>query len=216
MNNVNLRRLLCINVDLDDCIYDTEPEMCRILLAEYGYNAPRDCYLTPENTDGLLKHLLDNPTFMASTPLRKEFENCSGYFNRLRVHWAKVARLQFVTHRGYHPDGKTQTMRALLRDRLQHIPVVYLDPKVHSDKMAWLQKHQPQYDHILFDDKPCHNFEAGTTVGADSVYVMDQPWNRDARYGGYPNRITCASGLMTVVDRAIHNHVATYFGKPKK
>lgn len=216
MNNVNLRRLLCVNIDLDDCIYDTEPEMCRILLAEYGYNAPRDCYLTPENTDGLLPEILTSASFMASTPLRKEFEKCEGYFNRMRTHWARVARFQFVTHRGYHEQGPELTRKALCRDKLQHMEIVYLDPKVHSDKMAWLLKNQPQYDHILFDDRPCHNFEHGTSEGADSVYVMDQPWNRDARYGGYPNRITCASGMVTVIDRAIHNHVAKYFGKPKK
>lgn len=216
MNNVHLRRLLSINIDLDDCIYDTEPEMCRILRSEYGYHAPQGCYLTPENTDGLLKEVLTNPTFMTSAPLRSEFAFVSTYLNRLRTHWSKVARIQFVTHRGYHPKGASLTQQALLRDRLQHVPVVYLDPAVHPDKMAWLLKHQPKHDHIIFDDRPCHNFEAGAPTAVDSVYVMDQVWNRDARYGVYPNRITSAAGFVTTIDRAIHNHVATYFGTVKK
>lgn len=216
MNQVKLRRKLSINIDLDDCLYDTEPEMCRILLAEYGYNAPKNCYLTRENTDGMLEHILANPTFMQSVPLREEYRNIAKYLNPLRNYWQRVAQVQFVTHRGYHEKGKEYTREALLRDGLQHVPVVYLDPAVHSDKMAWLLKHQPDFDHIIFDDRPCHNFEHGTQTAVDSVYVIDQVWNRDARYGVYPNRITSASGMATVISKRLHDHVAQYFGTRKK
>lgn len=212
MNNVTLRRRLAIGIDLDDSLYDTCAEMHRILREDYGYNAPRDCYLTTGNTDGLLEEILESPTFMVDAQLRKEFAFLVGTLNRLNRDWKRVVKIQFITHRGYHKDGPALTEQALRRDNLQHIDVIFLNPAEHSDKMAWLLEHQPQYDHILFDDRPCHNFEQGTQSAVDSVYVMDQPWNRGAQYRSYPNRITGAVGMAVVIDRAIHNHVAKYFG----
>lgn len=204
---MNLRNLnVFIYWDFDDVLGNTHAQMLYLLKYIFGFVAPGDIYLTPENTDGRMAHILDNPTFMRTT----------GFDYRVVAAW-KALQERFpgikhglATHRGYHADGEPLTLALLDEHCFKFDSYHFMNPAVvGKDKMAYLRSlHKPGDIVILVDDNTFYDhfkYENSYTV------LVDKPWNQHVETYSPELRVK-PSGILEAVVFALY--LATAFEEP--
>ena len=147
--------------------------MLYLLKYIFNYDAPDDVYLSPDNTQGHLAHILDNPTFMRTTGF--DYHAVAAW-KRLQADFPNLKH-GLATHRGYHADGEGLTRALLDEHQFKFDSYHFIDPAVHGkDKMAYLRaRHLPTDIIILADDNTFYDHDAYPN---SSTVLIDKPWNK--------------------------------------
>lgn len=184
-------------LDLDDTVNFTRSIMVDLLFSEYNYRAPRDIYLTSDNTSGLLGKILDSGEFMKIPRLNDGF---CGLFAKIVSTIGVIPSI--CTHRGYHKRGKEFTYDFLDALGISNFlgEVILLDPGEYPNKLEFIQSKMNLKDgeFIIVDDKP--NFFSNKPL-CNNTILFDQYWNRDiSTYSKY-HRVTSLAQVIPFVDQ---------------
>ncbi|AQT28682.1 hypothetical protein YOLOSWAG_204 [Erwinia phage vB_EamM_Yoloswag] len=157
-----------IVIDLDDTAFATYHYFDQQLKSR-GI----DCqghYITTVNGGPHFLELLDDAKFMRQLNLMPFVANT---LDLLRD---RGYRLTICTHRGYHADGRKETLISLEHHRIRHHfeTIHVIDPKTHNNKLTYLREQFGHDKFILVDDKPV--FDSAEPL-ASNVLLRTQFWN---------------------------------------
>lgn len=187
---------IVIAMDWDDTIVDTTPTLASMIHASTGWHPGDDVYLNSNNDRGHLKPLLDSGEFMALTKLRPEHVGL--------IDWMYAAKDRFpvrfvvATHRGYHAEAERLTADNVTRTGLPFSDIIYIDPKNHADKTAYLSAMFPRV--VLTDDRPMFD---GHGPLPPNVILYNQPWNQHMAPFKERYRVTNSIRMRTEIERFI-------------
>lgn len=187
---------IVIAMDWDDTIVDTTPTLASMIHASTGWHPGDDVYLNNNNDRGHLKPLLDSGEFMALTKLRPEHVGL--------IDWMYAAKDRFpvrfvvATHRGYHAEAERLTADNVTRTGLPFSDIIYIDPKNHADKTAYLSAMFPRV--VLTDDRPMFD---GHGPLPPNVILYNQPWNQHMAPFKERYRVTNSIRMRTEIERFI-------------
>ena len=187
---------IVIAMDWDDTIVDTTPTLASMIHASTGWHPGDDVYLNSNNDRGHLKPLLDSGDFMALTKLRPEHVGL--------IDWMYAAKDRFpvrfvvATHRGYHAEAERLTADNVTRTGLPFSDIIYIDPKNHADKTAYLSAMFPRV--VLTDDRPMFD---GHGPLPPNVILYNQPWNQHMAPFKERYRVTNSIRMRTEIERFI-------------
>lgn len=187
---------IVIAMDWDDTIVDTTPTLASMIHASTGWHPGDDVYLNSNNDRGHLKPLLDSGEFMALTKLRPEHVGL--------IDWMYAAKDRFpvrfvvATHRGYHAEAERLTADNVTRTGLPFSDIIYIDPKNHADKTAYLSAMFPRV--VLTDDRPMFD---GHGPLPPNVILYNQPWNQHMAPFKERYRVTNSIRMRTELERFI-------------
>lgn len=170
-----MKKIKWLFFDVDDTMVDTEGEICRVVLEQFGFTCPPDVYLCPLTTGGHHAQVLREARFMVNPPLLPGTAELFKLLPALRANGFKIG---IITHRGYHEEGETHTNNMLnqygVRDQFDD--VIVIDFNKHPDKVAFLESYLDEGETFtLFDDRP--RFDRNHPL-PDNVVVFDRTWNR--------------------------------------
>lgn len=188
--------VLNIYFDLDDTLFDTISELRKYLLNNHGFVSPVDSFLTLENTNGLIQHVLDNPMFMKTV---NPYPEMVDLLNNIRNEYGNSVSINCCSHRGYHPLGVQYTLSLLLKHNLHFDDKVFLNPYKDPDKIKYLRSSVNTNNLMLIDDNP--KFDVSDETYDVDVYVIDKPWNNTLDFGN--NRVYSPDCIMDKINNRL-------------
>lgn len=185
-----------IAMDWDDTIVDTTPTLANMIHTITGWHPGDDVYLNNNNDRGHLAPLLASGEFMALTELRPEHVGLADWMYAIKERFP--VRFVVATHRGYHAEAERLTADNVTRTGLPFSDIIYIDPKKHADKTAYLSEIFPRA--VLIDDRPMFD---GHGPLPPNVILYNQPWNQHIAPFKDRYRVTNSIRMRTEVERFI-------------
>lgn len=184
--------------DFDDVLGKTHAQMLYLLKYIFGYVADPTTFLSPDNTGGRMKEILDSAGFMRNTAFDYPALNCM----RALREWFPNLEHGLATHRGYHKDGERNTMYLLNEYEVKFDSYHFIDPAQHRDKMGYLRSlHQPDDLIILVDDNPFYDHDKYPNSW---TVLVDKPWNKHVVTTDPDLRVK-TSGIFTAVEMVLRD-----------
>lgn len=187
---------IVIAADWDDTMVDTTPTLANLIHAKSGWHPGDDVYLNSNNDRGHLKPLLDSGEFMSLTKLLPEHVGLGDWMYAIKDRFP--VRFIVATHRGYHAEAERLTDDNITRTGLPFSDVIYIDPKNHADKTAYLSAMFPRV--VLTDDRPMFD---GHGPLPPNVILYNQPWNQHMAPFKERYRVTNSIRMRTEIERFI-------------
>lgn len=182
---------LNVYFDLDDTLLATRKVFLERFKELGCTGIPVDEYLTNANTGGLIDYVIGDATFMTETELHV---GMGDMLTILQTDYRNHVNVSFCTHRGYHPEGEFNTKVLMQRLGLKFHEEIFLNPKVHPDKLNYL-KNGYFGDLMLFDDNP---YYGDVHYDDPDVYLMDVPWNQQHNVGS--KRVYTAECILNKIE----------------
>lgn len=198
--------------DLDDTLTGTNPYLYRRAKTFTKLNGEHDVHdvLVQSERNGLttlqlpkpigdyiFNHFLEDGNFMLSVNRSPLLEgNLDAFICLLKTIRAKGGKVAVCTHRGFHPKAKSYSEYWLdVNIGMKHFDEVHvLDPKVHPDKLKYLETQSESFK--LVDDNPLHDL--------NKVHVRDSRilhYNGISDYSGYrfQRKVKSVSDIMQLL-----------------